>query len=365
MATLKFMLKLIGWTLGLVVLITIGGRMYYADLLNGPALQPTTEDISLKDEFPPPPGWSEELVTDAFRYADSLASAAVIVLYDGQVVAEWGATDKRISLHSVRKSLVSALFGIAVGRGMIDINMTLSELGIDDVNPPLTEVEKSARLVDLLTARSGIYHPSIKDDGGSYPEPGTHKPDEAFFYNNWSFNAVGGIFERLTNLSMGKAFKEWIADPIGMEDFRIEDVLYFEGAKSVFPAYRFWMSARDLARIGLLYMNDGRWGDQQIVPEDWIAKSFVPYSEMRRGVGYGYMWWTMPDTSYMATGTSGRKLRLYPNRKTVLVNRVDTGAGLRRAIWWNWGGRVKNSNTSKLLRRLETGLADVLTKPLP
>ena len=217
--------------------------------------------------------------------------------------------------------------------------------------------------MDLLTARSGIYHPSIKDDNGPYPEPGTHQPDEVFVYNNWSFNAVGGIFERLTGLSMGEAFKDWIADPIGMEDFRVEDVLYFEGPESVFPAYRFWMSARDLARVGLLYMNDGRWGERQIVPEDWISKSFVPYSDTGKGVGYGYMWWTMPDASYMATGTGGQKLRLYPNRRIVLVNRVDTGAGLRRSIWWNWGKRVNNSNTRELLRRLEVGLADILAKP--
>ncbi len=358
---MRTILKVFGCTVGLGVLLFIGSRVYYADLLYGPDLRPTSPQISLKSEFPPPPGWSEELVADAFAYGDSIGSTAVIVLRDGQVVAEWGATDRRTSLHSVRKSLVSALYGIAVGRGLIDINLTLAELGIDDVNPPLTEAERSARLVDLLTARSGIYHPSIKDDNGSYPDPGTHRPDEAFVYNNWSFNAVGGIFEQLTDRTMGEAFKEWIADPIGMKDFRAEDVLYFEGPESVFPAYRFWMSARDLARVGLLYMNDGRWGDQQIVPAEWIVKSFVPYSEMGQDVGYGYMWWTMPDTSYMATGTGGQKLRLYPNQKIVLVNKVDTGSeGLRRAIWWTWGTRVNNSNITELLRRLEMDLADTV-----
>ena len=212
-------------SVGILIMVlgtALGGRLYYAQLINGPDLIAPSSVTSLKSEFPPPVGWSEALVESARQYADSLASSAVIVLVDGHIVAEWGATDQRSSLHSVRKSLVSALYGIAVDRGLIDINRTLAELEIDDIEPRLSDVERSARLVDLLTARSGIYHPSIQDDDGPYPERGAHHPDEAFVYNNWSFNAVGGIFERLTGLSMGEAFKAWIADSIGMQDFRPE-----------------------------------------------------------------------------------------------------------------------------------------------
>lgn len=350
--------------LGLLVLLVgvvgVVGRLYYAELLYGPELTPTPAEISLKSEFPPPAGWSETTVEGTRQYADSLASSAVIVLLDGHVVAEWGATDQRSSLHSVRKSLVSALYGIAVDRGLIDINRTLGEMGVEEVGRPLTQVERSARLVDLLTSRSGIYHPSIKDDNGPYPEPGTHRPDEAFIYNNWSFNAAGGMFERLTGLSLGEAFKTWIAEPTGMEDFRPEDVLYFEGPESVFPAFRFWMSARDLARFGQLYLNHGRWGDEQIVPQAWIAESWRRYSDVGQGVGYGYMWWAMPDSSFLATGTGGQKLRIYPARKLVLVNRVLTGSGLSRAVWWTWGERVTNSDTAEILRRLERDLAGIV-----
>jgi len=345
-----------------VVILVVGviffaGRIYYAELLNGPDLVVSPPDISLKSEFPPPAGWSESVVAHTRAFADSLASNAVIVLLDGHVVAEWGQTDRRSSVHSVRKSLVSALYGIAVERGLIDINKTLAELGIDDMNPPLNDVEKSARIVDLLTARSGIYHPSIKDDNGPYPKRGTHRPNEAFVYNNWSFNALGGIFEKLTHISLGDAFDQWIARPIGMQDFRPEDVLYTKGSESVFPAYRFWMSARDLARFGQLYLNGGRWGDRQIIPADWIAASIHPYSDLGRGVGYGYLWWTMPDSSYMATGTGGQKIRVYPYRRLVVVNRVYTGSGLERMVWWMFGGRVDNSDIAALLRHLDADLA--------
>jgi CubicO group peptidase (beta-lactamase class C family) len=124
-------------------------------------------------------------------------------------------------------------------------------------------------VLDDIGSKQG-YHASVKDDNGPYPPPGTHRPGEAFVYNNWSFNALGGIFERETSLSLGAAFKTWIADPLGMEDFRVEDVVYTEGPESLFPAYRFWMSAHDLARFGQLYLDGGRWDGRDVVPAAWF-----------------------------------------------------------------------------------------------
>jgi len=344
----------------LALLLAGAVRWYYADLLDGPELTTTPAELSLKGEFPPPPGWSEEAVAPVLEFADTLASAAVIVLHDGRVVGEWGATSRRISAHSIRKSLVSALYGIAVDRGLIDISATLADLGVEEIGRPLSGLEQSASLRDLLTARSGIYHASVKDDNGPYPTPGTHRPGEAFVYNNWSFNALGGIFERETDLSLGEAFKGWIADAIGMQDFRIEDVVYTEGSESAFPAYRFWMSARDLARFGQLYLDEGVWNGRQVVPAGWITESVTSYSDTGNGEGYGYMWWIMPDGSYVASGTGGQKLRIYPDKRLVVVNRVDTGDGLTRVLWWNWGDRVRNSDISEIRRRLEDAIPHIV-----
>ena len=69
-------------------------------------------------------------------------------------------------------------------------------------------------------------------------------------------------------------------------------------------------------------------------------------------MGYGYLWWIMPDGSYLATGTGGQKLRIYPDDQIVLVNRVDTGAGITRGLWTLWGGTVDNTQISELMRRV-------------
>ena len=71
-------------------------------------------------------------------------TAAVMVIQHGRVVAEWGDTAVKSNLHSVRKSLLSALIGIAVDEHRIDLNAGIGSLGIDDNAPNLTEAEKAA-----------------------------------------------------------------------------------------------------------------------------------------------------------------------------------------------------------------------------
>ena len=226
-------------------------------------------------------------------------------------------------------------------------------------NPSLTPTERSATLEHLLQARSGIYHPSVRDDGGEAPSRGAHAPGEAFFYNNWSFNAAGIILEELSGKSLGVLLQEWLARPIGMQDFEPGDVFYEEGLESRFPAFRIRMSGRDLARFGVLIAQNGRWEDRQLIPEAWIEATFRRHSDLGNGVGYGYMWWLMPDSTYMATGTGGQKVIIDPTRDMVTVTRVNTGTGFSRAVWWNFGGRLNNS----IVGRMRDMIAEAAAQP--
>src|SRR5207248_1608273 len=96
-------------------------------------------------------------------YAEQSGSTAVIVVAHGSVVASWGETARKLNVFSVRKSLLSALIGLHVATGEIDLGSTLDQLGIDDNPPPLTADEKQATVADLLTSRSGVYHVSEYD----------------------------------------------------------------------------------------------------------------------------------------------------------------------------------------------------------
>ena len=245
-------------------------------------------------------GWSKEKLAAARQFAetDSIHSTAVMIVQGGEVVDQWGDFDKKIDAYSVRKSLISALYGIYSSEGVIDINETLERLGIDDSPDPLTKEEKQARIVDLLRARSGVYHLVDFETASmtkNRPTRGSHAPGTFWYYNNWDFNVLGTIFEKKTGLKIGQAFYERIAKPIGMQDFQPNDVCYFGGPASIHPTYHFEITARDLARFGLLYLHHGRWNGKQIVPEAWVEKSSHA-SEMisSNGVnlgGYEYLWW--------------------------------------------------------------------------
>src|SRR5579864_2638500 len=285
-------------------------------------------------------GWSKEKLAAAHEYANSIHSSAVMIVQGGEVVDQWGDIDKKISSYSVRKSLLSALYGIYSAEGTIDIHQTLEQLGIDDSPDSLTKEERQARVVDLLRARSGVYHPVDFEtalEKKNRPVRGSHAPGTFWYYNNWDFNVVGTIFEQKTGLKIGEAFYQRVAKPIGMQDFQPGDVYYLGGPLSVHSAYHFEITARDLARFGLLYLRHGRWNERQIVPETWVEKSSHA-SEMVKanGVdlgGYEYLWWVdyggvhFPEVSepgiFSARGAGAHFLLIIPSLDLVIVHRVN------------------------------------------
>ena len=227
-----------------------------------------------KTSTPEQLGWSSEKLAAARTYSEKIGSAAVMIIDDGVVVDAWGDITRKFECHSMRKSLLSALIGIHVEGGHIDMSKTMEELGIDDNEPSLTATEKQATVADLIKARSGIYHPALGESPGmkaKRPKRHSHAPSTFWYYNNWDFNALGTIFEQETGTKIFEEFNRCIAKPLQMEDFKVGDCRYLTGDNydtgelSIHPYYLFRMSARDLARFGLLFLGEGRWRKQQII----------------------------------------------------------------------------------------------------
>ncbi|MBL8687972.1 MAG: serine hydrolase [Rhodospirillaceae bacterium] len=281
-------------------------------------------------------GWSQAKLADARAISEVMGSTAVMIVHKGVVVDEWGEVAAKTNLHSVRKSLLSALIGIAVEERKIDLSDTMAKLGIDDNAPSLSEVEKQARVGDLLKARSGVYHAALYETSAMAarrPPRGAHAPDTHWYYNNWDFNALGTIYERAEKRSIFEALDERIAKPIGMQDYQPIDGSYVTGPASDHRAYPIRMSARDLARFALLYLREGRWNDRQIVPAQWVRDSAYNYSSVGPGRGYGYMWWigpaATPPGSFFAAGAGGQYALVIPSRDLVVVHRINSDTGVR------------------------------------
>ena len=289
------------------------------------------------DSLPPASRWNPDTLRAIGVTVAALGSGAVVVIDNGRLVAQWGEPERRFPMTSVRKSLLSSLVGIAVDRGQISLGATLDALGIDDTSG-LTIDEKSARVLDLLGSRSGVYLPAAFEPASmrqSRPARGSARPGERWFYNNWDFNALGTIYERATGRSVFEAFATEIAAPIGMEDYRASDGEHVRDSTSRHAAYTFRMSARDLARYTLLWLNDGRWRDRQIVPRAWIRTSTRPVSNAARDGSYGLLWWveregrlvpgaTVEPGSFAARGNGPHYAVAIPSRRLIIVHLANT-----------------------------------------
>jgi CubicO group peptidase (beta-lactamase class C family) len=273
-------------------------------------------------------------------------------VYDGVVamrgetlLMRWGSVDRPTNLASVRKSLISLLFGIAAERRLVDLDATLEELGIDDAPQPLTAAERAATVRDLLASRSGIYLPTLGESASwaaRRPARGAYEPGAYWFYNNWDFNALGTIFEKVTGLGIGQAISEWLAQPLGMTTFCPDHVTYEYADFTEHPMWRVYMSAEDLALVGALVVQDGRWGEEQIVPSAWIEESTAPISDTSEFVEddaiydhFGLLWWVDADTGRVwASGSGGQFLIIDRPNKLATVVRNNTGASIPGRLWY-------------------------------
>lgn len=283
-------------------------------------------------ESPEEAGWSSEKLSSVREMSERARSAAVIVIYNGAILAQWGETRRRFPIYSVAKSMLSALYGIAVGKGDIELDETIGSIGIDDVTP-LTETEKTAKVSDLLKAQSGVYLPAAGESDRmkrSRLERGSHKPGTQWSYNGWDFDALGTIYNLKTSGDMLEAIEKHLAIPLQLQDFELRHASYHsQPEKFRHSWYPMRMSARDLARFGLLYLNKGRWKEQQIVPSEWVLESTESHST-HSGGGYGYLWWTYPKRSrlgklgtYAAAGKGGHGIYVVPGANLVFVHRVN------------------------------------------
>ena len=299
-----------------------------------PAAQPVPGQVWLQYASPEDAGFSSEGLTHVKAAYDDLGAAAVFVVYKGHVLCNWGETSRRFRLHSARKSLMSALYGVHIDNGDIDPDKTLADLGIDD-QPPLTDQEKTARIADLLAARSGVYRPAAYEPArNGKPPRGSHAPGTHWCYNNWDFNTLVTIFEQETGTRIFTEFDRAFAQPLQMQDYAPEHGYYhYEIDKSIHPAYPIRMSARDMARVGLLYLNEGLWGERRILSRDYVRLSTSAISQGTLTGGYGYLWWThdrqpFADLGmYSALGLGGQTIDVIPGADLVIVMRGDTYTG--------------------------------------
>ena len=312
-----------------------------------PALTPTFPGAEWQRiERPECAGWSAAGLAQVRERLSQMATTGFVAVVGGRVLMDYGDLQAISYLASVRKSVLSMLYGIYVERGAIDLDQTLEQLGIDD-HGGLSAEERQATVRHLLSARSGIYHAASNagDDLASAPPRGSQRPGGYYLYNNWDFNALGTIFEQRTGKGIYDAVGEHLAGPLGMQDWnRALQRKSGDSARSKHLAYHINLSTRDMARIGYLMLRGGSWAGTQVVPRAWVTQStgaITRVHEMnpprrREGpFGYGYLWWVFdrPDLgpayqgAFTGLGAVGQHILIMPARDLVVAHKTRPGGG--------------------------------------
>ncbi len=287
-------------------------------------------------------GWFPEVLEKTTRFIrDESNTTGLVVVDRGRVVYQFGDIEELSYVASVRKSILAMLYGYWVENGTIDLETTLSDLGFDDIGG-LLPVEKKATIHDLITARSGVYHPASYsgDDLDKAPPRGSQQPGSYMLYSNWDFNAAGAAFEHLTKRDIYDELQAQLATPLQFEDWdRSVQQKAGDLTISKYPAYPIWVSTRDMARIGYLMLHEGNWNGRQVISKDWarrITSVVTPVEEMnpvslRDGyLGYGYIWWIWDGPkaigpfkgAYSARGAVGQFITVFPSLELVIAHKT-------------------------------------------
>ena len=288
-----------------------------------------------KPDVPENAGYdSQKLAAVGDFIQKNTGTTGLLAAVNGRIIYTYGNIKEISYIASCRKSILSMLYGKYTADGTIKLDDTLEKLQIDDRNK-LLPIEKTATVFNIITARSGIYHPAANAGSSKAIENfkrGSVTPGTVFAYNNWDFNAAGTIFEKQTGKSIYAAAQEDIFQHIGMEDFDLAKHR-LSGNKdiSIHLAYHFHLSTRDMARLGELMRCRGKWGNKEIIPEKWVAFSTTAVTEFKTGgkSGYAVMWWNWRDEkypqefsgAYSAVGKYGQYITVLPALNMVIAHK--------------------------------------------
>jgi len=240
------------------------------------------------------------------------------------------AKDKKHIIHSCTKSITSALVGIAIEKGHIkNVNQPLVEFFPEKTISNLDDYKRAITLENLLTMASGLkcrdsYLYKWKGltemkNSGDWSQymidlPMAEAPGEKFEYCNGVSYLLSVIIQKTTNMKTLHFARKYLFGPLG-----ITDVKWRTSPQGVDIGWgEMWLKPHDMAKIGWLYLNRGRWDGKQIIPAAWVETSTQGHVNSTLFPRYGYQWWVGPSY-YMAVGYKGQFIYVIPEKNMVVV----------------------------------------------
>lgn len=278
-------------------------------------------------------GLFDEIVDQRYRI-DS-----VLVVRNGRIVADAavpGYEDDSLHIvHSVTKSIVSTLIGIAIEDGHLDgVDQPVLDIFADreianvDARKERMTVEHLLTMTTGFDCRDSYLHSweGLGDLRSSHDWiqhvldlPMIAEPGEQFEYCNSASFLLSAIIQEVTGKTADEFAQDRLFGPIGVTGYHWpanpDGISIGWGELLIAP--------RDLARFGLLILDEGRWHGEQVVPEAWIYDATTPHIDGTLQNGYGYQWWIRDDGIIEALGYKGQYVIVDRRRNLVVVSVSD------------------------------------------
>ncbi|NMH86121.1 serine hydrolase domain-containing protein [Flavivirga algicola] len=268
---------------------------------------------------------------------------SVLLVKNNQLIIETYfnnyAIDKQHDLRSVTKSIRSILMGIAIDKGFIDtVKAPISKYLTNPIPTKNLDPRKTKITIEhLLTMSSGL-DCNDWDKKSKGQEDKVHKKKDWIQYtlnlpminepgtisNYCSMGSilVAEIISQASGMPIDKFAEHYLFTPLGIKNANWGHT----SDKKIIPSgKRLYMTSRDMAKIGQLILNKGKWHEKQIVSEKWIEKSTTPKTKIT-GIDYCYLWWQIPFKidekvviSKTATGNGGQYIMIFPSMDLVAI----------------------------------------------
>ena len=232
------------------------------------------------------------------------------------------------NLKSVSKSVLSALAGISMEQEILrDVNAKLHEALPDYFEPTADARKRDITLHHLLTMTSGLDFEENSSRAGRWFKsrnpvrdalalPMSSTPGQRFQYATINTHLFSAWLTEAAGMSTPEFAEKHLFTPLGIKDY-----FWVKDPQGIFwGGTQLYLTPRDMARFGMLYLNKGRHSEDLLVPETWIDESIHWRQSVDTHSGYGYWWWLIPDSDgYFAAGWGGQRIGIFPSRDLVIV----------------------------------------------
>ncbi|MBP1652914.1 MAG: beta-lactamase [Bacteroidetes bacterium] len=280
-----------------------------------------------------------------------------IIVYKGYIVKTWGDPDRVDMTHSVTKSFLNAIIGVAVDKGLIlSVNDTVARYvppievyGSGELIYPFATEHNRSLTWDVMLRQTSDWEGTLwgKPDWADRPEGNytewmkrpRHTPGSVWKYNDVRVNALALATTSVWRQPLPQVLKTQIMDPIGASNtwrwfgYR-NSWIVLDGApvQSVSGGGHWgggmFINAYDMARFGLLTLHRGNWNGQQLLSEQWVKQALTPTTA---NTGYGYMNWFLntdkkmlpsaPASAFVHVGNGSNLIYVDPEHDLVVVTR--------------------------------------------